>query len=154
MATERIAIAAPNKQQIFGLNTFVFNPGTKLVIDKVNFVYHKIDDKLHENQVPILECYYPSDWVDSKPKEGATVQVIYLRSFLKVHRDYKGNIVPIPSTLGDFVRQQAGKTEGELEIALNAYHGKQIKASVTTIYKINKRGDVQPVDINGWDFVD
>lgn len=157
MATEIKAkkVSADNAQ-IFGLNTYVFNKNTSLVIAEVAMVQHTVNGKLSENKVPVIYLAHKADWDVKKkaPKEGAKLEMLYLRAFLKHRETYEGNPVEYSATFNDFVKGLQGKTFGEIETIFAEHIGKEIVADVVTYYGINKRGDVQPISFNIWNWAE
>lgn len=153
MATEIKAkkVSADNAQ-VFGLNTYVFNKNTSLIIAEVAMVQHTINGKLSENKVPVVYLAHKADWDNCAPKEGAKLEMLYLRAFLKHRETYEGKPVEYNATFNNFVKGLQGKTFGEIATIFAEHIGKEIVADVVTYYGINKRGDVQPISFNIWNW--
>lgn len=150
MAIERITATAEKKQNArnskFELSTYFVPEGTKFTISSADFVSHKVDGKDTETAVPVLILYRGKD---TEPNRT----YIYLRSFLKIRRTFKDEVVNVNGTLNDLVKGFAGKTIGELIDHLNTLKGKQVEATVTEYRGINKNGDVQSISVNGYNLL-
>lgn len=155
MATEiKATKVSADNAQVFGLNTYVFNKNTKLTISEVAMVQHTINGKLSENKVPVIYLCRKADWDKKAPKKGAKLEMLYLRAFLKHRETHEGKPVEYSSTFNDFIISLQGKTFGEIEKIFTEHIGKEIIADTVTYYGINKRGDVQPISFNIWNWAE
>lgn len=150
MAIERITATAEKKKSArvakFELSTYFVPEGTKFTISSADFVSHKVDGKEADNAVPVLILYRGEDIEPNRT-------YIYLRSFLKVRRTFKDEVVNVQGTLNDLIKGFAGKTTGELIDHLNTLKGKQVEATVTEYRGINRNGDVQSISVNGYNLL-
>jgi hypothetical protein len=150
MAIERINASDAKKQNArgakFELSTYFVPEGTKFTIASADFVSHKVDGKEADSAVPVLILYRGED-------TEANRTYIYLRSFLKIRRTFKDEVVNVQGTLNDLVKGFAGKTNGELVDHLNTLKGRQVEATVTEYRGINKNGDVQSISVNGYNLL-
>lgn len=155
MATEiKATKVSADNAQVFGLNTYVFNKNTSLIIAEVAMVQHTINGKLSENKVPVIYLAHKADWDEKAPKEGAKLEMLYLRAFLKHRETYEGKPVEYSATFNNFIKGLQGKTFGEIETIFAEHIGKEIVADTVTYYGINKRGDVQPISFNIWNWAE
>ena len=150
MAIERINASNEKKQNArnskFEISQYFVPEGTKFAISSADFVSHKVDGQETDSAVPVLILYRGED---TEPNRT----YVYLRSFLKVRRTFKDEVVKVQGTLNDLVKGFAGKTIGELIDHLNTLKGRQVEATVTEYRGINKNGDVQSISVNGYNLL-
>lgn len=150
MAIERITATAEKKQSArnskFELSTYFVSAGTKFTISSADFISHKVDGKETDSAAPVLILYRGED-------KEANRTYVYLRSFLKIRRTFKDEVVNVQGTLNDLVKGFSGKTLGELIDHLNTLKGRQVEATVTEYRGINKNGDVQSISVNGYNLL-
>lgn len=135
-------ITEKTRKATFDAATYYYNPNVEMTIVGCEVVTHKVDGVQKNNGVPVLAL-----------KHGEEKVIVYLRSFLKVRRDYKDEIVTIKGSLNDLVLSYRGKTIGELIDALNALSGRKVKTTLTVYRGINKNGEVQDIFVNGYDLM-
>jgi hypothetical protein len=133
-------ITEKTRKATFDAATYYYNPNVEMTIVECKVVTHQVDGVQKNNGVPVLAL-----------KHGNEEVVVYLRSFLKVRRDYKDDIVNVKGSLNDLVLSNRGKTIGELMDALNALSGRKVKTTLTVYRGINKNGEVQDIFVNGYD---
>lgn len=135
-------ITEKTRKATFDAATYYYNPNVEMTIVSCKVVTHQVDGVQKNNGVPVLAL-----------KHGEEEVIVYLRSFLKVRRDYKDEIVTIKGSLNDLVLSYRGKTIGELIDALNALSGRKVKTTLTVYRGINKNGEVQDIFVNGYDLM-
>lgn len=135
-------ITDKTRKAVFDAATYYYNPNVEMVIVGCRVVTHQVDGVQKNNGVPVLVL-----------KHGEEEVIVYLRSFLKVRRDYKDDIVNVKGSLNDLVLSYRGKTIGELIDALNALSGRKVKTTLTVYRGINKNGEVQDIFVNGYDLM-
>jgi hypothetical protein len=135
-------ITEKTRKATFDAATYYFNPNVEMTIVGCKVVTHQVDGVQKNNGVPVLAL-----------KHGEEEVIVYLRSFLKVRRDYKDDIVNVKGSLNDLVLSYRGKTIGELIDALNALSGRKVKTTLTVYRGINKNGEVQDIFVNGYDLM-
>lgn len=133
-------ITDKTRKAMFDAATYYYNPNIEMTIIGCKVVTHQVDGVQKNNGVPVLAL-----------KHGEEEVIVYLRSFLKVRRDYKDEIVTIQGSLNDLVLSYRGKTIGELIDALDALNGRKVKTTLTVYRGINKNGEVQDIFVNGYD---
>lgn len=135
-------ITEKTRKATFDAATYYYNPNVEMTIVGCKVVTHQVDGVQKNNGVPVLAL-----------KHGEEEVIVYLRSFLKVRRDYKDDIVNVKGSLNDLVLSYRGKTIGELIDALNALSGRKVKTTLTVYRGINKNGEVQDIFVNGYDLM-
>ena len=140
------------RKRIFVYSDFIIPNDTELTILSVGFVAHAVEGTASKNAVLVINIGRKET---ANGEEKAIVETVaYVRSFLRIHRDFQGNIVKINGNLNEYVANNfKGKTLGDLETYLLKLVDKKVKAVVTSYKGVDKNGNVRDIDVQGWDLV-